>query len=60
MKYLIYLLITESGKREAFFTEWFDAENNFTPGIGMTVFDLKAGKFTTDGVLWDEITEDHL
>jgi hypothetical protein len=59
MRYLIFTIINESGKREAFFTEWYDDEK-FTPGIGMVVFDLVQHKMTTDGVLWDDIIEDHL
>lgn len=41
-----------------FFTNWFDAENNFTEG--MVVYNLMAGTFTTDGIIWVEIEEDSL
>jgi hypothetical protein len=52
MQYLIY----HEGK--AFYTNWFDAENHYV--TGMIVFDLLDDSFTTDGVNWNEIPEDHL
>ena len=45
-------------KGQASYTHWFDAENNFSEG--MVVFDLHKGLFTTDGVNWNYIEEDHL
>lgn len=41
-----------------FFTNWFDAENNFTDG--MVVYNLVSRKFTIDGRAWFEILEDSL
>jgi len=43
-----------------FFTNWFDAENNFRDDINMVVYDLLSGAYTTDGTTWLEIEEDHL
>lgn len=51
-----YLILTQDG--QAFYTNWFDAENNFTEG--MTVFNLLSHKFTIDGYAWLEIQQDHL
>lgn len=50
-------LVTSPGN-EPFFTNWFDAENNFNEG--MTVYDLAKFVYTTDGINWTEIEEDHL
>lgn len=43
---------------EPFYTNWFDAENNFVEG--MTVFNLLTHCYTTNGKDWKEITQDHL
>ena len=43
---------------KVFHTKWFEPENNWVPG--MIVIDRAASKYTTDGVLWVEIPEDHL
>ena len=53
MRYLITMPYNEP-----FFTEWFDAENNFAET--MTVYDLAEGFYTTDGITWKEIQEDQL
>lgn len=42
----------------AFYTNWFDAENNYLEG--MTVFNLISDKYTVDGKTWLKISEDHL
>lgn len=52
MNYLIY------HDNTAFYTNWFDAENNYV--AGMVVFNLLSGKFTEDGINWKDITQDHL
>jgi len=52
MNYLIFY------KGESFYTNWFDAENNYVEG--MTVWNLLSHKFTTDGINWMDITQDHL
>lgn len=53
---MTYLIITDS--HEPFYTNWFDAENNFAPG--MVVFNLLTHKYTTNGKDWIEIKQDHL
>lgn len=58
MRYLI--TYTENGLQKAFYTNWFDPENNFNADLNMIVFNLSANKFTTDGYLWLKIDEDHL
>lgn len=55
MRYLI-----TTNKNPPFFTEWFEPENNFNSEIGMVVYDLCKFVYTTDGVNWKEIQEDHL
>jgi len=52
---MTYLILHEG---KAFYTEWFMAENNFVEG--MTVFNLDADTFTTDGEKWQAIEFDHL
>lgn len=42
----------------AFYTNWFDAENNYVEG--MTVFNLISDKYTVDGKTWLKIEEDNL
>jgi hypothetical protein len=49
-------LITGSG--EPFYTNWFDFENNYVPG--MVVFNLLTCQHTFDGVTWEDTQEDHL
>lgn len=53
-----YLIVTSS--HEPFYTNWFDAENNFRPDYDMVVFNLLTCKYTTDGKNWHEIKQDHL
>jgi hypothetical protein len=53
MRYLVTM-----PDNEPFFTEWFDTENHFAET--MVVYDLAKGLYTTDGVTWEEIQEDHL
>ncbi len=53
-----YLIITNENK--PFFTNYFDYENNFNDEINMVVFDLFHHIYTTDGINWKEIEEDHL
>lgn len=48
-------LITQTGY-EPFFTPYFDAENNFEQG--MTVYDIFARLYTTDGKNWKPVKED--
>jgi len=53
-------LITTLDGEEPFFTDYFNAENHFNPDIGMTIYNLIAGTYTTDGTTWTEIECDHL
>lgn len=43
---------------EAFYTNWFEAENNYVEG--MVVFNLLSDKYTIDGINWIKIEEDSL
>jgi len=40
-------LITTLDGEEPFFTDYFNAENHFNPDIGMTIYNLIAGTYTT-------------
>ncbi len=53
-----YLIFTDS--HEPFYTNWFSAENHFNKDDNMVVFNLLSHKYTTDGVTWYDIKEDHL
>ena len=55
MRYLI-----TTNVQPPFLTEWFYAENHFNAEVGMVVYDLAKGIYTTDGEKWEEIEEDHL
>ncbi len=50
-----YLILYE---KKAFYTNWFDAENNYTNG--MIIFDLINHTYSTNGKEWNEIKEDQL
>lgn len=52
-------LITIPNK-EPFLSHWFDADNHFNAELGMVVFDLANGLYTTDGKNWKELNENHL
>jgi len=58
MRYLI--LYTEKGLQKAFFTEWFDVENNFNSELNMVVFDLLNHKYLVNSLGWSDIDFDHL
>jgi hypothetical protein len=58
MKYLV--TYTDNGKQRAFYTNWFDVENNFNPDVGMVVFDLINNKYMVNSLAWNDIEEDHL
>lgn len=53
MQYLITLK-----DNEPFVTNYYDYENHYIDG--MTVYNLLNYTYTTDGINWDGITEDHL
>jgi len=52
-------LITARGIEPAL-THWFENENNFRADLNMVVYDLMKCIYTTDGVTWKPIQEDHL
>lgn len=53
-----YLIVTDS--HAPFYTNWFDAANNFNKEDNMIVFNLLSHTYTTDGKTWHLITEDSL
>lgn len=58
-----YLIITEdplTGERSAAYTNWFNAENNYSPEYNMIVIDRTQHLITFDGETWQDIEEDHL
>lgn len=58
MNYLV--TYNENGTSKAFYTEWFDSDNNFNAELVMNVFKLLAHQYTTDGKTWVDIEFDHL
>jgi hypothetical protein len=58
MKYLVTYI--ENGIQKAFYTNWFDVENNFNSEVGMVVFDLVNHKYMVNSLVWSDIDEDHL
>jgi hypothetical protein len=58
MKYLVTYI--ENGLRKAFYTNWFDVENNFNPDVNMVVFDLINHKYMVNSLGWTDIEQDHL
>jgi hypothetical protein len=57
----MYLITyTENGTQKAFYTNWFDPENNFNADVGMIVFDLVNHKYMVNSLGWTDIEEDHL
>jgi len=58
MKYLVTYI--EKGMQKAFYTKWFDVENNFNSEVGMVVFDLVNHKYFVNSLGWSDIDEDHL
>jgi len=58
MRYLVTYI--ENGTQQAFYTNWFDVENNFNPEVGMMVFDLITHKYMVNSLGWTDIKEDHL
>ena len=59
MKYLIIYTRPETGKREAFYTNWF-SEETYSPDCDMIVVDRTRSLVTFDGETWQDIEEDHL
>lgn len=60
MKYLIITQDPCTDERSAFYTNWFDAENNFNPEYNMIVIDRTRHLVTFDGETWQDIEEDSL
>lgn len=60
MRYLVTYTNTDNGTQEAFYTNWFDVENNYDPDTGMMVFDLAEHKYMVNSLGWVDIKEDHL
>jgi len=58
MRYLVTYV--ENGLQKAFYTNWFDVNNNFNTEVEMIVFDLIAHKYMINGLGWADIEEDHL
>ena len=58
MKYLVTYI--ENGIPKAFYTNWFDIENNFNSEVGMVVFDLSNHKYMVNSLGWTDIQVDHL
>lgn len=58
MNYLVTYI--DNGTLKAFYTNWFDVENNFNPQVGMVVFDLVNHKYMVNGLGWIAVEEDHL
>jgi len=58
MRYLI--VHQHEGKQQAFFTHWYDYENNYNADSKMIVFDFVNMSFTTNGIDWDVIQYDNL
>jgi hypothetical protein len=50
-------LITQPGT-EPFLTKYFDPENHWQDG--MVIFNCATSEYTTDGVNWQPLNEDHL
>ena len=55
MRYLITTNI-----EPPFLSDWFYAEHHFNAEVGMVVYNLAKGVYTTDGEKWEQIEEDHL
>lgn len=60
MKYLVIVTNPVTGEQQAFYTNWFDADNHFNPDAGMVVVDLTSHLVTFDGETWQDIEDDHL
>ncbi len=58
MRYLIICIDPETGKRKAFFTQWYRYENHYIPG--MIVIDRIHSSVTFDGTTWEYIETDNL
>ena len=57
MKYLIIYTDPDTDEQMAFFTDWFQYENHWKPG--MIVIDNTQRLITFDGEMWRDIEKDH-
>lgn len=57
MRYIV-IIQDPTGRKSSFSTDWFQAENHYIEG--MIVIDRARNEITFDGVVWEEIEEDHL
>ena len=57
MQYLVTYI--QDGKRESFFTEWFDVDSHYIENSDMIVFDLGNREFLDEDLVWRDIDEDH-
>lgn len=60
MKYLVIATNPITGEQEAFYTDWFQADNHFNPDADMVVIDLIHHLVTFDGETWQDIEQDQL
>ena len=60
MKYLVIATNPITGEQEAFYTDWFQADNHFNPEVGMVVIDQTQHLVTFDGETWQDIEQDQL
>jgi len=60
MRYLIQITDPKTGKKSAFYTEWYDYNNNYSTENSMIVIDLSKDLITYDGQKWEKIEYDHL
>lgn len=60
MRYLIITTDPNTGKRSAFYTNWYSHENCYVPELNMIVVDTKNSIITFDGEHWEKIEFDYL
>lgn len=58
MQYLVTYV--ENGVHKAWYSKWFDVDNNFNEEIGMIVYDLWNDKYMSKAGYWNTIVYDHL
>lgn len=59
-KFIVIVTDPGTGEKSAFYTDWFDADNNFNPDCDMVVIDRTRHLVTFDGSTWQDIEEDNL
>lgn len=58
---MIYLITyIENGTQKAFYTNWFERENNFNAELNMVVFDLVNHQYMDKNLVWTDIEQNHL